>query len=173
MKKIFWLLLALAVMPFIASMPFKTSGLFANTTYLGTPGPSGRPQGDTTTNARGQGAIEWGIGDCSTPVQAIVVSGTSTVINLSSTAKLGYAANGYSGQYFLKLVNLGVPVITCYVDNTPTSMPNTSYYGSGDVVAQNAGLVGNTFIVHAHDGVCVHLMGLTGTTTVNYSVCTN
>ena len=165
MKKIL-AFVAVALLGALALCPVQE--LLANKTTIGFPGNAGRPQADTISNSRIEGYYDRGIEDCSTPKGfSTVLSYTSQVFNVSTTASLGYAANGYAGLYVVKLTNFSNTDALVFVDQTSTALTLTQT--AGDRVP-----AGQTYSMNVQqtDGACVHVFGLTATvSTINYTVC--
>ena len=146
----------------------------ANVTTLTTPGNSGRPMADSKTNARTDSLImNREVMDTSPFYTASPTSATTQPVNITSTAGLCWCSgasttgSSYPGPYVLNVDNVGASSVVVFVDTTPTAINST--ITAGTVIAAGAGAqiqIGN------YDGITAHLIGLTATTTVRYSVST-
>ena len=171
MKKLLTVTVAL-VLGFVAfGIMTAPAALHANKTTMGQPGPAGRPQSDTTSSARFEGYYDRAIEDCSNPKGvAGVLSYTSSPINITFTAGLGWvpgAASGYAGVYVLTVTNFGPTDAVLLIDQTSTAMTLTTV--AGDRIPAGQSFTKN---IQQTDGVTAHLFGLTQTTgTLNYTVC--
>lgn len=172
MKKNLLFLGALFAMVLALALP----NLRANSTNLGAPGFSGRPAADSSLGSLGgyryQGSTTREIGDCSNGLYySSVLSTTSTAINLTFTTGLGVKVNTYIGNFQCQVVNRGVSSLVIFASMTPTAM------GYAASVTETGGIVilagaSTNYTVQARDGITLHMLGLTATTSASISVCT-
>ncbi len=160
----------------LASFMFVcTPHLNANSTNLGTAFFSGRPAADTTTNFRQEGRVPREINDCSAPIGGVsIVTATSSVINITSTAGLGFTVNGYVGNYIVQVINNGATnALIAWVSMTPTAVTNgVLSTTAGTLIAAGASA---NIVVSQRDGLTLHLRSYPASVTASaiVGVCTN
>ncbi len=154
---------ALALSIGISTIPTPAQ---ANTSQLNTPAwGQGKPLANSVSKMGVQSQVEAGISDCSLGVNApSILSGTSTALNVTSTT--GMAIATYTGSVRVNIVNTAVTDLVAFASMTSTSLASTVTAG----VKILAGTSGN-IIVANRDGITIHLVGLTATTSANTQMC--
>jgi hypothetical protein len=150
----------------VAALVLIAGLALANSSAVGAPGYSGRPQADVFTNTRLQSNFDHGWGDASLGQSVSgVASAVSAPINISTTAGLAAGASNYTGPFGIYVVNTSLSSLVAFLSMTKT--PITSSTPAGAVVA-----AGSSVFIEAQprSGLTLHLQGLTSTVSANYSV---
>lgn len=111
----------------------------------------------------------YGLASCGPGASAAATSPTSAPINLTFTvARSTSSPIPYFGPLTIYLVNTGLSTAVAWVGMTPTAMISDTPAG----LVVKAGEGGMLYAPN-RSGLTLHLQGLTDTTAVSYTICTN